>query len=43
MRRLGGVTDLVDMRLSKLWEMVMDGEACSPRGRKEPDTTERLS
>ena len=43
MRCLEGITDSMDMSLSKLQEMVKDREAClkccSPRGLKESDMT----
>ena len=41
MRWLDGITDLMDMRLSKIQELVLDREVhCSPWDRKESDLTE---
>ena len=47
MRWLDGISDLMDMSLSKLRELVADGQGglacCDSWGRKESDTTERLN
>ena len=41
-RWLDGITDSMNMSLSKLWKLVADREAWHPWGRKELNTTEWL-
>ena len=47
MRWLDSITDLMDLSLSKLWELAGDGQGslgcCGSWGRKELDMTERLN
>ena len=40
-RWLDGITNSINMSLSKLWEMVKDREAWRPWGHKELDTTDQ--
>ena len=43
MRLLDGITDSMDMNLSKLWDGQGSLACCCPWGRKETDMTEQLN
>ena len=45
MKRLDGISDSMDMNLSRLWELLMDREVwrVGPWGCKELDMTEQLN
>ena len=38
-----GMTNWMDMNLSKLWELITDRDAWHPWGHKDSDTTEQLN
>ena len=40
---MDGITDSMDMSLSKLRELVMDRQACRPWGHRKSDMTEPLN